>query len=425
VGGVRRATLGALAVLVAGWALTLWVAPWNDERVNDLFVYRTFAEPVTGGGLPYRDLAFEYPPLAAPAIALPGLAGTGEETFRWAFALWTLAAAAALVLLCGALARAGAGGGASAEGARDVGDAAARRAMLAAAAMPFLCGALLRTHFDLIPVALVLGGLLLLARERPRAGFAVLGAGAMTKVFPIVVVPIAVAWLLARGRRREAWQGVLVCAVVMAAIAGAAVAASPDGALDAVRYHLDRPVQIESSPAMVLLGLDAVGAGEATSVNGFRSDGLTHPASDAVTSLFLTALAALVALLCVGVARRDAGPRELGIAGLAACAAFALFGKVLSPQFVIWALPLGALAFAWRMRALARAVALAAVLTQVEFPAHYFDVVAREPAAIALVAVRNLVLGAVIVLSLRELRLGRQQELLHGSRAAAGVRLDQ
>jgi len=419
VGGVRRATLGALAVLVAGWALTLWVAPWNDERVNDLFVYRTFAEPVTGGGFPYRDLAFEYPPLAAPAIALPGLAGTGEETFRWAFALWTLAAAAAVVLLCGALARAGARGGSGAA------DAGARRAMLAAAAMPFLCGSLLRTHFDLVPVALMLGGLLLLARERPRAGFATLGAGALTKVFPIVVVPVAVAWLLARGRRREAWQGVLVCALVMAAIAGAAVAASPDGALDAVRYHLDRPVQIESSPAMVLLGLDAVGAGEATSVNGFRSDGLTHPASDAVTSLFLTALVALVALLCVGVARRDAGPRELGIAGLAACAAFALFGKVLSPQFVIWALPLGALAFAWRMRALAMAVALAAVLTQVEFPAHYFDVVAREPAAIALVAVRNLVLGAVIVLSLRELRLGRQQELLHGSRAAAGVRLDQ
>ena len=74
------------------------------------------------------------------------------------------------------------------------------------------------------------------------------------------------------------------------------------------------------------------------------------------------------------------------LASLAACAGFALFGKVLSPQFVIWVLPLGALAFAWRMHALAAAVALVAVLTQVEFPAHYFDVVAREPLAIGLVA---------------------------------------
>ena len=396
--------LAALALLAAGWALTVWIAPWDDESVNDLFVYRTFAAPVLDGALPYRDIAFEYPPLAAPAIAVPGLAGTGAEEFRWAFAVWTLAGAAAVVLLCGALAR------------RTGGDRS--RAMLAAAAMPLLCGALLRTHFDLFPVALVLAALLLLARDRLRAGFGVLGLAVMTKAFPIVIAPVAIAWLLARGRRRDAWQGALALAAVMAAIAAAAVAASPDGALDAVRYHLDRPVQIESSPALVLLGLDAVGAGHAESVSSFRSDGLLHPAADAVESLFLTALVALVALLCVMAAaggrrvgaragRIQPGPRELVLAGLAACAGFALLGKVLSPQFVVWVLPLGALAFAWRMHALAAAAAAVAVLTQIEFPAHYFDVVAREPLAVGLVALRNLALVAVIVLTVRELRARR------------------
>jgi hypothetical protein len=95
------------------------------------------------------------------------------------------------------------------------------------------------------------------------------------------------------------------------------------------------------------------------------------------------------------------------VASLAACAGFALFGKVFSPQFVIWVVPLGALAFAWRMRALAAAVALVAVLTQIEFPAHYFEVVAREPLAIGVVALRNLALAVVIALSLRELRASR------------------
>jgi uncharacterized membrane protein len=393
---VKRAALFALVLLVAGWALTLWVAPWSDERVNDLFVYRAFAAPVLDGGLPYRDVAFEYPPLAAPAIALPGLVSTAAEGFRWALAVWTLLGAAAVVLLCGALAR------------HTGGDA--RRAMLAAATMPLLCGAVLRTHFDLFPVALVLAALLLLVRNRPGAAFAVLGVAVMTKAFPIVIAPVAIAWLLARGRRRDAWQGALVCASVMAAIAGAAVAVSPDGALDAVRFQLDRPVQVESSPALVVLGLDAVGAGHAESVKSFRSDGLLHPASDAVTSLFLTVLVALVTLLCVRVASggRDAGARELVLASLAACACFALFGKVFSPQFVTWVLPLGALAFAWRMHALALAVALVAVLTQIEFPAHYFDVVAREPLAVGVVALRNIALAAVIALTLRELRTPRR-----------------
>jgi len=403
---VRRAAVLALAVLAGGWALTLWVAPWSNERVNDLFVYRTFAVPVLDGGVPYRDVAFEYPPLAAPTIALPGVFGTGEEAFRWAFALWTLAAAAVVVLLCGALARATGGD--------------PRRAMLAAALMPLLLGAMVRTHFDLFPVAVLLAGLLLLVRDHPRAGLAVLGLGAMTKAFPLLAVPLALAWLVARGRRREAWQGALACAAVIVVVAGAAVVVSPEGAADAVRYHLDRPVQVESSPALVLLGLDAAGAGEARSVSSYRSDGLLHPASDAVTSVFAAAFVALVALLCVLVGLRRT-TRDLLIACLTACVAFAAFGKVLSPQFLIWLVPLGALAFAWRLHALAGAVAIAAVLTQIEFPGHYFDVVEREPLAVALVAVRNLALLAVIVLSVRALQLRRHEELLDGDRAALAV----
>lgn len=386
------ALLAALALLTAGWALTLWVTPWSDESVNDLFVYRTVAEPFLSGALPYRDIAFEYPPLAALAIALPGVLGTDEETFRWAYALWTLLGAAAVVVLCGSLARATGGD--------------ERRAMMAAALMPVLCGALLRTHFDLFPVALLLAGLLLLCHGRPRSGLATLGLGAMTKAFPLVAVPIALAWLAARGR--VAWQAALACAAVVAALSGAAAVMSPEGALDAARYHLDRPVQIESSPALVLLGLDGAGLGDATSVSSHRSDGLLHPASDAITWLFAAAFVGLVALLCLRLAARpptrgDLARRRLVLASLAAAAGFAVLGKVLSPQFVIWVVPLGALAFAWRLHALAGAVALVAVLTQVEFPSHYFDVVAREPWALAIVAARNLALLAVVGLALRAL----------------------
>jgi Glycosyltransferase family 87 len=403
----RREALIAVVLLLAGWGLTLWVAPWSDESIGDLFVYRSFAEPVLDGGLPYRDVAFEYPPLAAPVIALPGLAGTEAEAFRWAFAVWTVAAAVAVVLLCGALARASGGD--------------ARRAMLAAALMPVACGALLRTHFDLFPVALLLAGLLLLCRDRPRAGLAVLALGAMTKAFPLVAVPVALAWLLGRGLRREAWQGALACFAVMGVVGGAALAVSADGALDALRYHLDRPVQVESSPALVLLGLDAVGLGEAESVSSHRSDGLLHPAADGIASVFAAALAALLGFLC---ARAGGGRRELIIASLSACVAFAVLGKVLSPQFIIWALPLGALAFAWRMRALAAAVALAAILTQIEFPAHYLDVVARDPAAVALVTARNLALLAVLGLAVRALQPRRHEQLLDRGRAALAVHVD-
>src|SRR3954454_10287573 len=79
--------------------------PWSDERGNDLFVFRTDADWFLDGMLPYRDVLFEYPPLAAVPIGLPGVAGTDASTYRWAFALLMLGLAACVLLLVRALAR--------------------------------------------------------------------------------------------------------------------------------------------------------------------------------------------------------------------------------------------------------------------------------------------------------------------------------
>jgi Glycosyltransferase family 87 len=398
----------ALLLLAAGWAATLWLSPWSDERVNDLFVYRVFTEPVLDGGLPYRDVFLEYPPLAAPAIALPGLLGTGEEVFRWTFAGWTLLLAGAVVLLCGALA------------ARTGGDT--RRALLAAALTPLLCGALVRTHFDLAPVALLLGALLLLASGRPRTGMAVLGLAAMTKGFPLVVAPVALAWLATRLDRRTRVQSAAALLAALVLPAAAAVAISPDGAWDALTYHLERPVQVESLPASGLLLLDELGAGEADSVKSHRSDGLEHPAGDALTLFCLAVMLSVIGLAAV---RASGDARQLVLASLAAVAAFAALGKVLSPQYMLWLVPLGALAFAWRLHALAAAVAAAAVLTQIEFPARYFDLMDRDAFPVAVIALRNLALLAVVFLALRALRSARHEDLLERGRLPVPVALDQ
>jgi hypothetical protein len=386
---LRRA---ALIVLLVALAVTLLPGPWGNEQVSDLFVYRTNAAAFLHGSLPFRDVAFEYPPLAAPLMALPGLLSTGAEGYRLAFLGLVLVLAAAVVLLTGALA------------ARTGGDR--RVAMVAAALMPLLTGAMIRTHFDLAPVALTLGALLLLCSGRPRLGFVVLGAGVMTKGFPLVVAPIALAWLVARGERRVALGGATALVLSAGVIAAAALAVSPSGALDAVTYHLDRPVQLESTPASVLLGLDAVGVGTAHSVHSYRSDGLVHPLDGTFTALFAGLLVGVVLLCALAAARRRDGPpseRSLVLASLTAVAAFAALGKVLSPQFLIWVGPLAALALSWRMWPLAGACASAIALTLVEFPGHYWDVVARDPPWLLVVAVRNLSLLAVVVLALREL----------------------
>ncbi len=379
----------ALALLAAGWAITFLIPPWKDESVTDLPLYSAYAQLFLHGALPYRDISFEYPPLAAPVIALSGLAG-GMEAYRVAFAVFALVVAGAMVLVCGELAARGGAG--------------RRQAMVAAAGAPLLCGAMIRTHFDLVPVVLTLGALALLCAGRPRAGLAVLGLGVAVKLYPLVVAPVALAWLVARGHRRAAMEGAIALIAVVVVAYGAALVLSPAGTLDSLTYHLDRPVQVESSPAVVLRALDAQGAGEARADSSHRSDGLDHPVSGVVTAIFAAAMVAAIALLARGAARRRGdeppGPRALVVCGLGATTAFAVFGKVLSPQFLVWTVPLFALAVGWRMRALACFCGMAIVLTLVEFPAHYEAVVDREGWALALVAARDATLVAVVALAL-------------------------
>jgi hypothetical protein len=370
----------ALAALAGSWAVTLWVMPWSDERVNDLFVFRTDAGWFLDGLLPYRNVLFEYPPLAALPIGLPGLAGTDASTYRWAFALLMLACAVGVLLLVRALAR------------RTGGDE--RLAVAAVAVAPLLTGAMIRNHFDLLPVAMLLGALLLIVRGRIVFGFGLLGAAAMTKGFPLVVAPVALTWL----GGRAALRGGIALVVVIAVLVGAAVAVSPSGALDAVRYQTDRPVQVESLPALVVRAVDA----HATPVSSYRSDGLESATGGPATAAFAALGVVAVALLALGAARSRGDPRALVLVSLGSVAAFATFGKVLSPQYLVWILPLGALALAWRRWALAGVVGAATLLTFLEFPSRYFELVADRPLPVAIVAVRNCVLVAVVALAVRE-----------------------
>ena len=287
--------------------------------------------------------------------------------------------------------------------------------------MPLLCGALVRTHFDVVPVALTLGALALLAGGRPRSGMAVLGLAAMTKGFPIVAAPVALAWLAVRQGRRVAVQAAAALLAGLAIPAAAALALSVDGSRAALEFHLERPVQIESLPASGLLLLAQLGAEEPRTVASHRSDGLEHALSELLVIGCLLAMVAVIAVMAIRGAR---GTRELVLASLAAVAAFAALGKVLSPQYMVWLVPLGALAFAWRMHALAAAVALVALLTQVEFPARYFELVDRETFPVLVVALRNLVLLVVVVLALRALGRGRQEELLDRDGPSVRVAVD-
>src|SRR5262249_52312807 len=93
-------------------------------------------------------------------------------------------------------------------------------------------------------------------------------------------------------------------------------------------------------------------------------------------------------------ARSRRGPWDLVGAAAATLAIGACFGKILSPQFLLWVVPLVVLARNWLAAGL---FAAAMVTTHVLFPDRYGGLLAKHDGEIWLLAVRNLLLVATAV----------------------------
>jgi hypothetical protein len=378
--------LAGLALL-AVYAVATTVGPFSDVTVNDLYVYGQYATLLHDGRLPYVDFGFEYPPLAAIALWLAGVFGRGAVVIEWTFGVLMAVCLVAGQQLAARLAGAG------------------PRERLTVAwllvAAPVVVGAAVRTHFDPLPIAIALGGLLALARERRDLGFLLLGLGTMTKLFPGLLAVVAVAWLLGRSEWRAAVRGAAVFTAVVVAISLPLAGA---GYVDSFRFHLDRPVQIESTPATVLF---ALGGSDVTGTNlrpdRFKSNGMDGGHAAAVQSLFAVLLVlALTAVVLLAARRPDA--RHMVLCGFAALLAFVTLGKVFSPQYVIWLAPFAALAWVWQQRAVALLVGAAIVLTHVEFPSRYFDLINVRTGVVEIVGARNVLLLAALLVLMIALR---------------------
>jgi hypothetical protein len=384
-GRAALALVVGLVLFTASWAL-LHVGFFAGFQIVDTPVYEQYGERILAGDVPYRDFAVEYPPAALPLFALPALAGEGDYGAAFGALMWACGAAALVFVVAGLRAL----------------EASSTRLFAAAAFLglaPLALGSVVLTRYDFWPAALVAAALAAFLSGRARAGFAVIALAAAAKVYPLVLLPLAAAWVSRRDGRREAAVGLAVFIAALAVVVLPFAVLAPGGLVDSLGRQLGRPLQIESLGAAVLLALEQVGAYSATVVSSHGSQNLAGqvPAALAAIQTALQALAVLVVWLVF--ASRASARDELAIASAAAVAAFVAFGKVLSPQFLVWLVPLVPLVVGGTGLAAAALLGLALVLTQAWFPDRYWNVVALEPVGL-LVLVRDLVLVALFAVLL-------------------------
>jgi hypothetical protein len=182
---------------------------------------------------------------------------------------------------------------------------------------------------------------------------------------------------------------------------------APDGLWDSVSRQLGRPLQIESLGSSALLVAHQLGLYDPTVVSSHGSQNLAGPLPDALA----TAQTVLQAAALIGVwalfARGPATAERLVLASASSLVVFVAFGKVLSPQFLIWLVP-PILLLAGRVGIAAGVLLVAALVsTHLWFPTLYWDIVGLEPVA-WLVLARNLFLVTLVVVLAVAMARGRE-----------------
>jgi hypothetical protein len=381
--------LTLVAVLV--WAVPLHLGWYAGHSITDVPVYESAWRHIAAGDVPYRDFSLEYPPLAA---GLFWLAGALPGHYGVTFSILMLAALVATLL--GVLAT-----------ARALGLDTRRQtaAGLGVALSPLLIGNLVETRFDLLLAAFLAWMLYAAVTERWRTMWLLFALATLTKLVPLALVPALVLWQRHRTDWRTAWRGGVAGLGLVALVLAPFVALSPSGVWHLAQYHIDRPLQIESTGAAYLLVLHVLADVPLRVVYGFGSQGLGGRGPDAValiSTIALVVVTVAIAWTLAALLRRARPPgdaRLLMAASAATLAALLAGGKVLSPQFVIWLLPAGFLVcgrYGWGAFA---GTAVVMVLTQLYFPDRYWDLVALEHGPIGLVALRDAAILALVALA--------------------------
>ena len=294
---------------------------FDSGRYGDAEYYGGYALKMAAGKWPYRDFFDEYPVLAQPLFyAVHLLPGSFVSSFRWTMAVF---GAAALVLMIVAM-----------RGPLH------RLAIAAAVAgvSPLLVGPVFLNTYDMFPALLTIAAIVAFLHERERTTYVLLALAVAAKVYPVVIVPIVLVETWEHGgrvavRRALAWFfGVLVLVHLPFAILG------PGGLRFSYWTQLKRGLEIESLGGAIVLVLDRLGLYTATlrdQAPGSKDAVGTLPDLLAVlSSLVVIAAVAWVTWLYVR------GRRDRLLAAAAAVTAFVAFGKVLSPQYVVWLVPL-------------------------------------------------------------------------------------
>lgn len=324
------------------YALTFWQGSAGTHLLpaNQCRFLGQFGVPANGVA-PLHILPFEYPPLTLSIFSLALVAPLPYYQIAFAVAMALVALFIYWLLL-----RFGPRGAAL------------------ASAFYLVLGAwgTAEGRFDLVPAALTLLCLIAAERRRWTLAYVALACGFLLKIYPLLLLPALFMaeqiahgrfhkpaapltlktlpgeiWQTLRGLGQWRWKNALLFACLILAVSGIFALFNFQGAVvSQLSYFANRPVQVEATGSSVLWLATLLGH-PASVVYTFGS---VNIASDLGNWIALASEAFFVLGYALTILWQWRGKLDLVQACIALLLVFIVTGKVFSPQYLIWLIPL-------------------------------------------------------------------------------------
>jgi hypothetical protein len=370
-------------------------------------LYRGVGENLSKGVMPYRDREFEYPPYAIPLFLIPWVGGRDSKDYQIVFGLivFLMDSLIKSLLLW--------------EGFRlKKGVTAFFPLAFYCATVPFIRYFYLQ-RYDIFPAVLTLAALICFTRNRFVWSGVILGIAAGLKLYPALLGPIL--WALAIRRHHG-----------MRFAGGVIVSLTPLLALGLflpwwrfMAFHGERGIQAESLYASAVWLAHLLDFAEAkwSFIKAWVE--VTGPVAQKIVPwaklLMLTTTLGSVAFATWAVTRlRNLDVHQLARLALIPVLAFVSFNIVLSPQYLIWLLPLAALGLLGGEKWPMMVVAAVVIVTPIIYPGRHYGSGLELIETLVLV-LRNLSLVAVWLALVLELWQSARKRETNESAGSIGL----
>jgi len=300
-------------------------------------VYFPYAETLLNGTIP--DI--EYPPFAIPFFFIPGLFASTPEGYGIMFSIEAYIFFAIGLVLADKFAK--------------FFEVNRFFSMLVYTIMMLVMIEFIIDRYDVFPIILSMASLYCFMTKRYFWAWVLLSIATMTKLYPVVIAPVYLIMLLTDRDWKKALNGIFVFALTAFAIVLPIMLAGSDVMSYFIGYHMDRPLQVESTAASIISFISLFGLTSVTVDFSFGSDNLFGVMPDAVapyltplTMVLLLAFYLLLTLFTVKMKKEGLFTEEnkilvLIVAAFVSVSIFILAGKVFSTQYTAWLIPMALL----------------------------------------------------------------------------------